>query len=300
MKLSHFAETKSRDKTLIIGLPGTGKTTLAAQLAEDGFKLHWIDIEHGEKTLLKLPKEAQENVDLISLPDSASYPIAADTIVQLFKRGKAHICWEHGKVDCSLCKSSASDSFSDIEFGQLGPQDIVVLDSITQLGFSILSHVTRTQAVDVKLDWDTWGTIRRLTEFVASQIQALPCHFVCIAHLTESKLDDGKTKLVPQFGSSVMSGTFAKAFDHVVYCDIRNGKHIAGSSTNYANNILTKSRTDFCIEDLPQPSLIPLYNGTFTPRTGVKTTDKLNKQPESPATNAVSALARLAGKGKPE
>lgn len=268
MKLSTYKETQEHDKVLIIGLPGTGKSTLAAELATGGFNLHWIDIEHGVKTLMKLSPKDQENVNLIALPDSASYPIAADTIVQLFKRGKGNICWEHGKTDCTICKRDAPTNFTELDFSTLGPKDIVVLDTITQLGFSILSHVTRTMAIDAKLDWDQWGTIRRLTEFVSSQIQALPCNFICIAHLTESRMEDGKTKLVPQFGSSVMSGTFAKAFDHVVYCDIKNGKHIAGSSTNYANNTLTKSRTDFCIEDLPAPSLLPLFNHDFTPRIG--------------------------------
>jgi len=286
MKLSTYKETLEHDKVLIIGLPGTGKSTLAAELAKE-FTVHWIDCDHGVKTLMKLPSEAQENVNLIALPDSASNPIAADTIVQLLKKGKGRICWEHGKTDCSVCTRDVPSDFTELDFSKLGSRDVVVLDSITQLGFSILSHVTRTQNIDVKLDWDTWGTIRRITEFVASQIQALPCNFVCIAHLTESKMEDGKVKLVPQFGSSVMSGTFAKAFDHVVYCDIKNGKHIAGSSTNYANNILTKSRTDFCIEDLASPSLIQLFNHTFVPRSGVV---KQAAQVNTPATNAVAGL----------
>jgi len=269
MKLTEYKATKECDKTLVIGLPGTGKSTLAAELATR-FHVIWIDVENGVKTLTKLPTSAQDNIDLIMIPDSASLPMAADTIVKLFKKGKASICNTHGKVDCAVCKASKPTEFSNIDFSTLTKNDIVVLDTVTQLGFSILSHVTRAIDLENKLDWDQWGTIRRLTEFIASQIQAFDFNFVCIAHLADSKLEDGKTMLVPQFGSSVMSGTFAKVFDHVVYCEVVNGKHKAGSSTGYKNNILTKSRTDFKIESLAVPSLIPLYDGSWTQPVVVK------------------------------
>lgn len=275
MKLTDYKQTKESDKTLIIGLPGTGKSTLAANLSLT-HHLIWIDIENGVKTLTKLPQTAQDNIDLIMIPDSAAVPMAADTIVKLFKTGKANICNEHGKIDCALCKVNKPTEFSFIDFSTLTKNDIVVLDTVTQLGFSILSHVTRKIDLETKLDWEQWGTIRRLTEFIASQIQAFDFNFVCIAHLADSKLEDGKVMLVPQFGSSVMSGTFAKVFDHVVYTEVVNGKHKAGSSTGYKNNILTKSRTDFRIEDLPVPSLLPIYDGSHT------------KKPAVPASNAIA------------
>ena len=281
MKLSDYKQDLLRHKVLVIGFPGTGKTTLVAELANK-YKLWWLDCEHGAITLTKLPQAAQDNIELISLPDSASYPIAADTLVQLFKTGTAKICWEHGKNNCAVCLKNSPNDFTSIDFSKFGSNDILVLDTVTQLGASILAHITRNLNIEVKLDWDTWGVLRRQTEFIASQIQALRINFVCIAHLADTKLEDGKVKLVPQFGSSIMSGTFAKAFDDVIYCEIKNNKHMAGSATNYAANILTKSRTDFCIEDLPTPSLIPLFDGTFKPRNAA-----------TPAGNAAALLAGI-------
>ena len=134
-----------------------------------------------------------------------------------------------------------------------------MIDTVTQLSHSILAHVTRGQPVDYKPERDDWGSLRKLTEFFCSQFQAAQFNLVCIAHIVEAKMEDNKTKLVPSFGSAGMSAEFAKAFDHVVYCEVRNGKHVAGSATNYSASVLTKSRTDFCIEKLPTPSLLPIF-----------------------------------------
>jgi hypothetical protein len=256
MKLTSHPSIRTT-KVLVTGIPGSGKSTLVAQLAEV-YNLIWIDLEGGASTLTKLPIDWQERIDLISLPDSASYPIASDTLTQLFKSGKASICQTHGKVNCPICKKAGA-GFDSVDFSTLGPDTIVVIDSVTQLSHSILSHVTRAQPVDYKPEWDDWGSLRKITEFFCSQFQAVSFNLVCIAQVTEAKLDDNRTKLVPSFGSAGMSASFSKAFDHIVYCEVRNGKHVAGSSSRYNNSILTRSRTDFCIETLAIPSLLPVF-----------------------------------------
>lgn len=270
MKLTKHPAVATQ-KVLITGMPGSGKTTLAAALAER-YNLIWIDLERGASTLTKLPVEWQERIDLVSLPDSASYPIASDTLTQLFKSGKASICQSHGKVNCGLCKKAGA-GFDDIDLTKLTSHDIVIVDTVTQLSHSILAHVTRAQPVDYKPERDDWGSLRKLTEFFCSQFQAANFNLVCIAHVVEAKMEDNKTKLVPSFGSAGMSAEFAKAFDHVVYCETRNGKHVAGSSTSYNNSVLTKSRTDFCIEKLAVPSLLPIF--TLPNDAAIVTIDKL-------------------------
>jgi hypothetical protein len=101
-----------------------------------------------------------------------------------------------------------------------------------------------------------------MTEFFCSQFQAVRFNLIVIAHVTEAKTEDGKTKLVSNFGSASMSSEFSKAFDHVIYCDLKNGKHTAGSSSTYNAAVLTKSRTDFMIEKLVVPSLLPIFDGS--------------------------------------
>src|ERR1019366_4439253 len=116
-------------KVLVDGISGSGKTTLVAALAEH-YNLIWIDIERGASTLAKLPLAWQENINLISIPDSASYPIAAETLTLLFKSGKADICCAHGKVSCGLCRKDNAP-IDSIDFSTLTTRDIVVLDSGT-------------------------------------------------------------------------------------------------------------------------------------------------------------------------
>ena len=297
MRLSEsFKGAYTPQRVAIVGLPGSGKTTLAAALAEAGFQLHWVDVENGAETLLKLSPTARNNIDLIRLPDSASYPIAADTLAQLFRHSKANICQAHGKVDCSICKKSAPEAFDLLDFNVLDSKDIVVLDSGTQWSNSILAHVMKARPVDAKPERDDWGALRKHTEFALSQMQAATFNLIVIFHAQEAPMEDGKTKLVPTFGSAAMSTEVAKAFGHVVYCDIRNRKHVAFSSSTALPNVLTKSRTDFEIEKLAVPSLVSIFtDNVFAPTTASSVSASVSA-PTAPISPAQQALANLKAK----
>ena len=297
MRLSEsFKGAYTPQRVAIVGLPGSGKTTLAAALAEAGFQLHWVDVENGAETLLKLSPTARNNIDLIRLPDSASYPIAADTLAQLFRHSKANICQAHGKVDCSICKKSAPEAFDLLDFNVLDSKDIVVLDSGTQWSNSILAHIMKARPVDAKPERDDWGALRKHTEFALSQMQAATFNLIVIFHAQEAPMEDGKTKLVPTFGSASMSTEVAKAFGHVVYCDIRNRKHVAFSSSTALPNVLTKSRTDFEIEKLAVPSLVSIFtDNVFAPTTASSVSASVSA-PTAPISPAQQALANLKAK----
>jgi hypothetical protein len=285
-------ENEILGRVLITGLPGSGKSTLAAMLAGAGYNLLWIDTENGAELLTKFPAEIKEHINLISLPDSASYPIAADTLMQLFKKGYAKICLKHGKVDCALCAKEGG-RFDEVDFNKLGEKDIVVLDTVTQLSHSILAHLTKDEKVDYKPERDDWGGLRKFTEFFGSQFQAVRFKFICIAHITEAEMLDGKEKYVPNFGSKSMSAEFAKFFGHVIFCEVVNGEHRAGSSSTYSNKALTKSRTDFRIEDLVTPSLLPIFDRSVElPKKAIKPTTILSAS-NTGTTNANTALANL-------
>lgn len=261
MNLSDYVEEFECEHVLVMGMPKSGKSTLVADLSKK-FKLHWIDNEGGIKTLLKLPPDQQANINLIRIPDSASIPMAAETCLLLFKLGKANICHKHGKIECAICKKDAPTKFTFIDLHSLGKNDILVLDSGTQLGLSILAHILRKETLDYKPERDDWGNLKRVTEFFKSQFQTLPCNFICICQILEAKAEDGRTKLYPSFGSGPMSTLFGGAFDHVVYIEQKNAKHVSGSMTNYNPSVDTGSRTDFDITKYNPMSLAPLFDGT--------------------------------------
>lgn len=285
MKLSHKAANKAH-RVLLFGPPKSGKTQLAGELALHGFNLIIFDLENGVDTLLKLPKEAQENVEVISLPDTRIYPIGIETMLKVIKGAPLDICEAHGKVSCAVCKKDADAIVNHIDLNNLGPKDIVIVDSLTQLTNSAIAHITKHQDELYKLEYDDWANLGKLMDTFLSQVQQASFNIICISHETEVKMEDGKNKLVPTAGTTNFSRNTAKYFDEVVYCEVKNGKHVAGSSTSYANNILTGSRTGQRLEASPgNASLAGIFNNeipTYNPVTATS--------PENKSMTALDAL----------
>jgi hypothetical protein len=296
MKLTDKAPSATT-RVIVMGLSGTGKSTLTAKLAEAGFHLHWFTLDNDTDILFKLSSEAQQNVELYDIPDTASSPRAADTLLKAFKNKKGKICNNHGLWGCSICTKEGSP-FSEIDFTSLSPEkDIVVIDTGTSLGHSIMAHAVKNQPVDYKPERDDWGALRRWSEFFYSEWQGARFNLIVIFHTIEATMEDDKVKLVPAFGSKDMSTKIAGAFSHVVYCDIKNKVHCAYSGSTYANNVLTKSRTDFLIDE-KNPSLVPIFQGKVKP-TQIGTPEApISTKSDSPAEHAVSSLQLLRDKMK--
>lgn len=308
MKLSK-EDTSLYTRVAVFGLPGSGKSTLVAALAHT-HRLTWIGIDNDKDVLLKLPEAALENINYIDIPDSASFPVAAPTLLSLFKTGKGRVCNTHGMFNCALCTKSKA-AFSDIDFTKHTSRDIVVIDSGSQLGRSILAHVTKDDPVDYKPERDDWGSLRKFTEFFASQFQGFRGNLIVIFHAIEMEIKSGDkvigVKYIPDFGSRGMALTIGRNFSHVVYMEVKNKKHRAYSSTTASNDCLTKSRTEFAIESLPEPSLVSLFqikestaveetsstSTTSTEVSSTQSTTESTKITNSPAQNAASGLSDL-------
>ena len=282
MKLSQKTASKSH-RVLLFGPPKSGKTQLAGELSKE-FNLIWFDLENGVDTLLKLPPNQQERVDVISIPDTRSFPIAIETCLKVIKGGPVKICESHGKVSCAICQKNTG-LFTDLELSTLGLDSIVVFDSLTQLTNSAIAYITKNQPDDYKLTYEDWGNLGKLMDTFLSHVQQAPFNIVCISHETEAEMEDGKTKLVPTAGTRNFSRNTAKYFDEVVYCEVKNKRHIAASSTLYSGNILTGSRTGVVLETATEASLIPIFKGD------VKPANVTNQN--TPATKALSALEAL-------
>ena len=125
-----------------------------------------------------------------------------------------------------------------------------------------------------------------------SYVQQAPYNIVCISHETEVEMEDGKSKLVPTAGTRNFSRNTAKYFDEVVYCEVKNKKHVAASSTTYANNVLTGSRTGNVLESKPgEASLVSIFLNQTSAGTA-------NVAAATPAAKAVVDLLALAASMK--
>lgn len=245
-------------KVLIYGSPKTGKTQLAGALSSH-FNLVWFDCEQGWSTLTKFPVEQQARINVISVPDSRVYPIAAETWLKTIKGTPVTICNQHGKVSCMICNKAGAPT-ETVELNSLNPKDtIVVFDSLTQLTNSFISHLTKDKTDDYKLQLDDWGNLRVLIDKFLSQVQAAPFNVICITHEEEAEMEDGKKKIVPVAGSSKSSRNTAKYFDTVVYCEVKNRKHTFGSGTTFSSQAIAGSRTDILMENKAEPTLLDIF-----------------------------------------
>lgn len=254
-----FTERKiSQAQTaLVYGPPKVGKTQLVGELANH-FNLLWFDLENGSATLAKLPPEAQDKIELVALPDSRSYPIAIETCLKVIKGNKVIIDNDTGKI---VLKEMEGKSYTTVCLNELGPDWVVVFDSLTQLTNSAIAHITKNQPDDYKLQFDDWGNLGKLMDIFLSHVQTSRCHIVCISHETEAEMEDGKLKIVPTAGSRNFSRNTAKYFGHVVYCQVANKKHSFTSSTTGVLNVVAGSRTDVKTESMESPSLIDIFRG---------------------------------------
>lgn len=258
-------------KALVYGRPKSGKTALVGKLAEK-FTLHWLDLENGIKTLLNpeiLKPEFRKNVKVINIPDHRLYPVAIDTVRAIFKGGLKKVCYDHGKVTCPICAKNPEARYSEIDIGKFTKNDILVIDSLSQLGNSamnrvILKELQKPDGEDYKATYQDYMSQGALLDQVLSLIQVLDMNIVVISHEVDTEKDEKKEALVPLGGTRNFSKTTAKYFDAVVYCTILNKSHRAHSNTTYSPTVLTGSRLAVGVDSAQGDglSLLPLFERT--------------------------------------
>ena len=283
--MTNLTDVKPSDfeRVMIFGAPKTGKTQLAVQLAEH-FNITFVDLENGHNTLYQLPIDWQKRINLINLPDTRSFPVAAETCPKIVKATSAiQICDLHGKVDCMKCRKVEGAVFSTFDPTVLTKDDIVIFDSATQLSNSIIAHITKDENEVYKLDFDDWAASWALMDVFYSHIQQAKFHCIVITHEIDAKLEEkGKSQLVPVSGTRNFSRNVGRYFDHIVYCQRKNMKHVFTSMTTDHVGILTGSRTNVDLQKMETPSLLDIFQQrigkpkVIAPSSGVKTLNKLS------------------------
>lgn len=244
----------------VFGEPKTGKSLLTAKLALAGYKLVWISLDGGHTVIDQLPESAQENIDLIQIPDTQEYPIASETVNKIFTGAELSICDMHAKDGCTGCKQRGY-SFTAIHLNRLPLDHVVVLDHASQFTRSLKFKIGIGDDKDVEGD-ENFVRYRKLAwgmDKLLSNIQAARYNVVLLAHVIEAKTDDGQKRLYPYMGSANHSSTVGGYFDHVLYCEVINKSHRFGSSSQYKASVMTGSRTNIHIEDMKEPSLVPFF-----------------------------------------
>lgn len=264
MDLTQYDQVK-RTKALVYGEPKAGKTALVGQLAKI-YKLHWFDLENGIKTLMNpdvLPVEFRKNISVYNIPDHRELPIGIDVLRKLFKGGKHKYCYTHGVDRCPTCSKTVGLPWSEeIDLATFGDQDILVIDSWTQVAESAINRVTLKEYKrdeEYKPTWDDWRMQGALLSEVLGKIQVANVNVCVISHEVDVEKDEKKEKIVPAGGTRNFSRTMAKFFDEVVYMQRLNKQHKAYSSTTWDNIHLTGGRSGVKLEEDKEASLIDIF-----------------------------------------
>lgn len=265
MKLTDYQEKMAR-KVLVYGAPKTGKTDFVGQLAAKK-KLWWLDLEDGVKTLIHSPRMTPAmlgNIELIKIPDTQIMPIAARTILKLIKGNPGWICESHGAWLCPMCGKTADSARTAINLSEFTNNDVLVIDSVSQLAASAMNDIQKAAIAadkfDEKPNWDDYFNQGRIMDRIFSIMQQAPFHVIAISHEQLVEMEDGKKKIVPIGGTSQFSKTFAKFFDDVVYAEKVNGKHKFATGSTYSNSIVLGSRSGKTLESKDgQGSILELF-----------------------------------------
>ncbi len=252
MKFSAIAKTENPQSILLYGASKSGKTELASKLANEGYKLIWIDLENGKQTLThSIKPENYDNVEYIHIPDTLENPVAVVTIGKLMQsKTPVTICESHGVVSCPFCQKGPSVT---IDLTKLGPDTVLVIDTGTQLSDSALAYVMKEEnkkmfSVFERADFDAYGHQGRLLSSIFSNFQQKGCHRILITHEEIIDQTDGSKLIMPKCGTRNYSRQFPRFFDHVVYCYRSNKDHKVASSTEFSPKILTGSRSAIAME----------------------------------------------------
>lgn len=272
MKLTQYKPSAARH-VIIYGPPKVGKTVAILMLIKYGYKLWYCDGEDSIKSAWAVDEKGNrlftdaelENVELIRLPDTMIYPIMGETILKIIKGGECKVCHDHGKIGCPICARNPEAHITTIDVNKFGPKDILVMDSVTQLGNSFIFHIKKSDiakglmADELKLEWDEWAKQGFLLDRVFSIVQNAPWNCIVASHEEATKMTDKSENIVPKMGTRNFSRTSAKYFDDVVYLDKVNNKLKMFSSESYKDNVITGSRSGKRVEKEGSRGLIELF-----------------------------------------
>lgn len=257
MQLNKVFVKENPQSILVYGPAKSGKTQLVAGLVKRGYKLLWLDLEHGVQTLQQcLTPEEQQSVTYIGVQDTNITPLAIETVGMLFASNKKHkVCTVHGRINCAACsKLTGVDDHTVVNLHELDSSWVVVVDSLTQLSDSALAHATKDIQENIlrssgKADWDAYGYQGLLLTNVLSNMQQAKFHRVFISHEDVIEQADKTELIFPVCGTRAFSRRVARYFDHICYLYRQNKQHKAASSTAFKASVMAGSRTDISLED---------------------------------------------------
>lgn len=227
---------------LLYGPPKSMKTRWALSAAEYGFNVTLLDGDKGAKIVKTLSRRAQERVNIINCFDTQSRPVFAELLTRFMQNER--ILWDdtNDKYLSILEKPNPIYNYFELWSEKFGPNDILVVDTIRALIFSILWHHLKDNGIEIekldKQDWDAYYVQMTLMQTFFTRLRGFRGHCIFVNHeqvneITEPGKDargnpirkaTGEVVLQPLGSSRAQGAVMAGYFDDVLHFDLSGSK----------------------------------------------------------------------------
>jgi hypothetical protein len=239
---------------LLIGDSGSGKTGALAPLARDGYRLRILDLDSGLDVLANLLKDPASPYGKDAL-SNVIYETVTDPMKNVNGKlipAKATV-WQRAMTLLDHWKVTHKEpgpekdgkptlvDVVDYDLGPVsswGPQDVLVIDSLTMLSTAALNFVLSMNArLGGRVEQSDWYGGQQLIESLLQKLydENIKCNVILISHIAYIGEDNGPQQGYPSSLGKALSPKIGRYFNTCVMCKT------AGSGANLKRKLLTNS-----------------------------------------------------------
>lgn len=231
-----LSEHKSANSTklLFIGDSGSGKTGALASLAQAGYNLRIIDLDSGLDVLANLLRDPRGPYG-----QEALSRVEYETITDPMKLSGQKLVPSSAKSWQRACQLLVNWDTPSAKLGPLvswGPQDVLVIDSLTMLSNAALQFVLSMNArLGQQPHQSDWYTGQQMIESLLQMLydDGVACNVIVISHITYIGEENGPVHGYPNTLGRALPPKVGRYFNSCLMA------RTTGTGTNMKRKILT-------------------------------------------------------------